>query len=54
MMTGDNGRKLGARRVEKERSQAEMHAPARTNDVAREAGEKSPNSGAQLRETPAS
>lgn len=36
MMTGENGGKSGARRVEEERDQAEMRAPARTNDVARE------------------
>jgi len=36
MITGDNGGKLGARWVEEKRSQAEMRAPARTNDVARE------------------
>lgn len=34
--------------------QKKVCAPARTNDVTRKVGEKSPNSEAQLRETPAS
>lgn len=50
MRTDDDNRKSGARRGQKK-----VHAPARTNDVTRsEVGEKSPNSGAQLRETPVS
>lgn len=52
MMASDDNRKPSADGGS--RGQKKVRAPARTNDVTRKVGEKSPNSEAQLRETPAS
>ena len=49
MMAGDDNGKSSARWGQKK-----VRAPARINDVTRRVGEKSPNSGAQLKEMPAS